>query len=155
MTPEDTTTSADVENPSPSAAVDAGTANTNNPYDSTYVNKKYKVYALSAFLLAAVALSIGLGVSLGGNGSDSSSNVNTEDDVVTNNPIITTDDVSAPKVYKARYIEQNGPIQAQVRIIDPSVVDGYNSCDELRDDIENALKHYANTLIVRESENDW
>lgn len=149
MTAEENTTSADVENPSPSAEVDANT-NTNNPNE-----KKYKVYALSAFLLAAVALSIGLGVSLGGNGSDSSSNVSTEDDVVTNNPIITTDDVSAPKVYKARYLEQNGPIQAQVRIIDPSVVDGYNSCDELRDDIENALKHYANTLIVRESENDW
>ena len=149
MTPEDTTTSADVENPSPSAeVVPANTAN--NTYE-----KKYKVYALSAFLLAAVALSIGLGVSLGDNGSDSSSNVSTEDDVVTNNPIITTDDVSAPKVYKARYLEQNGPIQAQVRIIDPSVLDGYNSCDELRDDIENALKHYANTLIVRESENDW
>ena len=41
MTAEENTTSADVENPSPSAEVD-GTANTNNPYDSTYANKKYK-----------------------------------------------------------------------------------------------------------------
>ena len=150
MTADDETTGgADVENPTPSAAeVDGDTANinNNNPYERSYANKKYKVYALSAFLLAAVALAIGLGVSLDGNaGSDSSAN----------NISAEEDDVSAPKVYKARYLEQNGPIQAQVRIIDPSVVDGYNSCDELRDDIENALKHYANTLIVRESENNW
>eukprot|EP00571_Detonula_confervacea_P009424 CAMPEP_0172328374 /NCGR_PEP_ID=MMETSP1058-20130122/60317_1 /TAXON_ID=83371 /ORGANISM="Detonula confervacea, Strain CCMP 353" /LENGTH=1083 /DNA_ID=CAMNT_0013045487 /DNA_START=93 /DNA_END=3345 /DNA_ORIENTATION=+ len=66
-----------------------------------------------------------------------------------------TVDVSAPQVYKTQYLESNGPILSKVRIISPAVAQGYNSCDELRDDILNALKHYANSIIVRESKDDW
>jgi len=37
---------------------------------------------------------------------------------------------------------------------DPSVADGYESCDDLRDDILNAVKWLANSIIVQESASD-
>jgi DNA excision repair protein ERCC-4 len=40
-------------------------------------------------------------------------------------------------------------------MIDPSAVNSYNSCDSLKDDIIEALKHFANSIITSEVTNDW
>lgn len=56
-----------------------------------------------------------------------------------------------PQVYTRQYLNSNGPIESKLRIIDPSVTDGYESCDDLRDDILNAVKWLANSIIVQES----
>ena len=56
-----------------------------------------------------------------------------------------------PQVYTRQYLNSNGPIESKLRIIDPSVADGYESCDDLRDDILNAVKWLANSIIVQES----
>jgi hypothetical protein len=39
-------------------------------------------------------------------------------------------------------------------MINPGVANGYDSCDALKDDITNALKHYANMVIVSEKSNN-
>ena len=49
-----------------------------------------------------------------------------------------------------QYLDSVGPIETKVRIIDPSVVNGYNSCNDLKDDILNALNHYVSTIIAQE-----
>lgn len=54
-----------------------------------------------------------------------------------------------------QFIESNGPIEAKVRMIDPTAVQSYDSCDSLKDDIVNALKFFANSIIVNEVSNDW
>jgi hypothetical protein len=54
-------------------------------------------------------------------------------------------------MYKRQYISSNGPIESKIRLIDPSVADGYESCGGLRDDILNAVKYLANSIIVQES----
>lgn len=232
-------TSGDIENPTPSATA-CGSKSKDDP------NKKWKVIALSTFLLTAVVLTIVLGVTLGndGGGSDSSPNTSTgkkcagerfsEGDFIENvgwecvnstsydgtastcgpdgqiietkmeftcaesapycvqcgprgngaawclstpttdrdcdeqtpptEPVQendttspTTVDVSAPQVYKTQYLESKGPIlSAKVRMINPAVAQGYSSCDDLKDDILNALKHFANSIIVSESQySDW
>ena len=65
------------------------------------------------------------------------------------------DDVSAPQVYKAQYLASNGPILANVRMINPGVANGYSSCIDLKEDMRNALWHYANTVIVRERDSSY
>ena len=55
-----------------------------------------------------------------------------------------------------QYISSVGPIDSRLRIIDPSVADGYESCTDLREDILNAVKYLANSIIVSESvPNEW
>ena len=36
-----------------------------------------------------------------------------------------------------------------------SCTDGYEQCSDLRKDIENAVNHYANNLIMREATSEW
>ena len=143
----------------------------NNPYKTKQSNKKPKVIALSLFLLCAVILSIALGTTLNNSSTSSANEVegtnNGGDTLGEDEPIVdviptSTDEnnnedttPTIPTIYKAQYLDNNGPIISKVRIIDSSVANGYDSCIDLRDDIENALKHYANNLIVRESKNDY
>lgn len=66
------------------------------------------------------------------------------------------DETIAPQVFKAQFLESKGPILTKpVRVIDPTVANGYESCDDLREDMLNALKFYANSVILREMNNDW
>ncbi|KAL7522694.1 hypothetical protein ACHAWX_007636, partial [Stephanocyclus meneghinianus] len=60
-----------------------------------------------------------------------------------------------PQSSATQYLTSNGPLEAKVRMIDPTAVDSYDSCDALKEDIINALKHFANTIIVGEKANDW
>ena len=57
--------------------------------------------------------------------------------------------------FTTQFLASNGPILSRVRMINPNVANGYDSCDALKDDIINALKHFANSIIVSESSNDW
>ena len=54
-----------------------------------------------------------------------------------------------------QFIQSNGPLESKVRMIDPTAVQSYGSCDALREDIINALKHFANSIITNEISNDW
>ena len=153
----------DIENPNPepqaatglSSNASDGASGKNDP------NKKRKVVALSAFLLFAVVLSIVLGVTLPSGGNDTSSqNVSADKGdegttLPTDAPPEGEDEAEAPQVYKNQYLASMGPIVSSVRIINPGVANGYDNCDDLRDDMLNALKHYANTIIVGELRNNW
>ena len=74
-------------------------------------------------------------------------------------PIKETEDevtASTPTQVVMQYISSVGPIDSRLRIIDPSVADGYESCPDLREDILNAVKYLANSIIVSESmPNEW
>ncbi|KAL9186358.1 hypothetical protein ACHAXT_005596 [Thalassiosira profunda] len=61
-----------------------------------------------------------------------------------------------PTVYQRRYLKQNGPIKTKVRIIDPEVASGYETCAEAREDIRQALGHFANKIITEQTKyNSW
>lgn len=165
----------DVENPNPPtdvAVVDG------------VVKKKWKTVGLGAFVLAVIALLIGLGVTLGGttgsntdsvtNASSANANVNADvvvdedgvvgvvpstesTDVTTTNPEYPNPNLQGAQVKGKQYLtSNNGPIDSRVRIMDPSVADGYESCTDLREDIINAVKYLANSIIVAEAvPNEW
>jgi len=198
MMVEDNISSADVENQSQPAA-------TTDTTSTTYTNKKPKVIALIVFLLVAVVLAITLPLTIGRNNNNSTDSSNgsttnsdggtsSEGDDSSNQDASTDNNLGASplvQVYKSQYLDSNGPIQAQVRIMDPSVTgksalvyihltfiylicclckpctnrevnvsslssaDGYEQCSDLRKDIENAVNHYANNLIMREATSEW
>jgi len=137
MMVEDNISSGDVENQSQPAATTDTTAT--NPYSKNYTHKKWKVIALASFLLVAVVLAITLPLTIGSNNSkstDSSNGSSTNsdggkskegvDDSSTQDGASSTDNylgASSPtvQVYKSQFLDSNGPIKAQVRIMDPSV----------------------------------
>jgi len=45
--------------------------------------------------------------------------------------------------------------QSRVRIASPDIANGYSSCDDLKEDIVEALKFYANSIIMSEQTNNW
>jgi len=132
---EDNISSGDVENQSQPAATTDTTAT--NPYSKNYTHKKWKVIALASFLLVAVVLAITLPLTIGSNNNNStdSSNGSANSDGGTSNEgkdLSTQDGASSTdnnlgassppvQVYKSQFLDSNGPIQAQVRIMDPSV----------------------------------
>lgn len=143
MTEEPTPTASDIEAPNPtspssepSPAVNAAATNANRP-------KKWKVISLGVVVLAIVAVAIALGVTLGGN-NDAPTSVNSNNNA---------ESTPASQASKARYLDNVGPIESKVRIIDPSVVNGYNSCGDLKDDILNALNYYVSSIIASEMQN--
>ena len=48
------------------------------------------------------------------------------------------------------YYRSEGPLLAQVKMISPSVANGYETCSDLETDISEALKHYANQVIMEQ-----
>jgi len=136
MMVEDNVSSGDVENQSQPAAT-TDTTSTTNPYSKNYTHKKWKVIALASFLLVAVILAITLPLTIGSNNNsnsaDSSNGSTTNSDGGTSGDDSSTQDgasstdnnlgASSPpvQVYKSQFLDSNGPIQAQVRIMDPSV----------------------------------
>ena len=51
------------------------------------------------------------------------------------------------------FLKSPGPIQARIRLASPAIANGYTSCEDLKDDIRNAIKHLANTIIMEQSKN--
>ncbi len=62
---------------------------------------------------------------------------------------------TTPTVDESTYLVSPGPIQARIRMATADIANGYTSCDDLKDDIRNALKHLANSIIAEESRNGW
>ena len=62
---------------------------------------------------------------------------------------------TTPTVDESTYLVSPGPIQARIRMATADIANGYTSCDDLKDDIRNALKHLANSIIVDQSRNGW
>jgi len=203
----------DIENPpvvQPTDAAGANTSNNNNPnhdpYHRNLTHKKWKVVALSFFLVAVVVIAIALGVTLGnkdnGDNATTTSSQNTAiggvtatdgplsngapNDVTTGStsdgntagddtePSNTeggneeaTDEITdsgtavesdGPAVVQeepsTEFLKPNGPLLSKVRMINPSITNGYPTCSVLEEDIRNALKHYANSIISSEMNYD-
>jgi hypothetical protein len=172
--------SADIENPPTTSAV-VKPKNYHNNTPSSDPNKKLKLALVSTFLLVVVVLATVLGISFQGRSnansgaSSSSSNNNDDKDVeekgelFTNNntavTLISTSTVSIMEqsaestpssssiTVESTYLVSPGPIEARIRMAGPNTADGYTSCADLKDDILNALKHLANTIIVEQSKN--
>lgn len=64
-------------------------------------------------------------------------------------------DTEVPPVVQAKFLRSSGPLESRVRIASPDIANGYSSCDDLKDDIVEALKFYANSIIMSEQSNDW
>eukprot|EP00585_Thalassiosira_rotula_P013334 CAMPEP_0196131514 /NCGR_PEP_ID=MMETSP0910-20130528/1486_1 /TAXON_ID=49265 /ORGANISM="Thalassiosira rotula, Strain GSO102" /LENGTH=919 /DNA_ID=CAMNT_0041390991 /DNA_START=228 /DNA_END=2987 /DNA_ORIENTATION=- len=65
--------------------------------------------------------------------------------------LVTEDSINTPQVFRVQYLQSNnGPIESRVRIANPGIADGYNSCADLKGDILNAIKYYMNSFIVSE-----
>ena len=119
-------------------------------------------YYRSIFLAAVVILAIALGITLGGSNNSESASSNATGDVVetTSNsndePTLEVD--GTPPIspnFQVEYLESVGPIPSRVRMANPTVANGYNSCMDMKDDILNALNYHFNSIIVNESENSW
>ena len=164
----------DLENPTP---LNSAPATTNES------RKKWRIALISTILVAVVAVSVTLAVMLPRqNDAPTISSSAQSETVVSSNdvPSVSSNDpgpvgttstdssssssssdsssfaTSAPPQSSAtQYLTSNGPLEAKVRMIDPTAVDSYDSCDALKEDIINALKHFANTIIVGEKANDW
>eukprot|EP00986_Skeletonema_menzelii_P004516 scaffold1543_cov128-Skeletonema_menzelii.AAC.11 len=136
----------DIENPPPV------TASKTNPHNNTPDrNNKIKILLLSAFLLVVIVLSVALGVTLQGNPTNNVEGVGDGEEALT-----VEEEVTYPTVEEeATYLVSPGPIPARIRMATPTIANGYTSCADLKDDIRNALKHLANTIIVDQSRNGW
>lgn len=117
-------------------------------------------------------MAIALGITLGGsNNNESTSSKSTGDVVETistipntttsnSNDQIPTLEVDGspdpiPPSFQVEYLESVGPIPSRVRIANPTLTNGYNSCMDMRDDILNAVKYHLNSIIVSESDKSW
>jgi len=148
----------DIENPPPKSSV----AVKNNPHNNTPSNdpnKKLKIALLSTFLLVVVVLAIALGVTLQGNtNNNTSSSPSTNDETGEGGKGETSPELlgqTTPSVDEATYLVSPGPIEARIRMATADIANGYTSCADLKDDILNALKHLANTVIVEQSKYGW
>ncbi len=146
----------DIENPSP-AVVEEKSRETSQDHPNDSVKKKWLLLAFIA-VVVCIALGLGLGLGLGLQGTPASSTSNGGEkeeegkgEVPTNNDVDTT----TPTIAESTYLDSPGPIQARIRMASANIANGYTSCNDLRDDIENALKHLANTIIVEQSKYDW
>lgn len=152
----------DIENPPPTAS---SAAAKKNPHNNTHTpindpNKKLKLKLLSAFLLVVVVLSVALGVTFQGNtNSNTSSSPSTNDEKREGGKEESSPEEllgqTTPTVDESTYLVSPGPIQARIRMATADIANGYTSCDDLKDDIRNALKHLANSIIAEESRNGW
>lgn len=146
----------DIENPSP-AVVEEKSRETSQDHPNDNAKKKWLLLAFIA-VVVCIALGLGLGLGLGLQGTPASSTSNGGEkeeegkgEVPTNNNVDTT----TPTIAESTYLDSPGPIQARIRMASANIANGYTSCNDLRDDIENALKHLANTIILEQSKYDW
>ncbi|KAL7457352.1 hypothetical protein ACHAWC_008907 [Mediolabrus comicus] len=146
----------DIENPSP-AVVEEKSRETSQDHPNDNAKNKWLLLAFIA-VVVCIALGLGLGLGLGLQGTPASSTSNGGEkeeegkgEVPTNNNVDTTTSTIA----KSTYLDSPGPIQARIRMASANIANGYTSCNDLRDDIENALKHLANTIILEQSKYDW
>lgn len=166
----------DIENPSP--AVVEEKKSQDHPNDNA--KKKWLLLTFIA-VVVCIALGLGLGLGLGLQGTPAASSTSNggekeeegKGEVPTNNNVTSTssptvisssnttssssatDTTTPTTIAESTYLDSPGPIQARIRMASANIANGYTSCNDLRGDIENALKHLANTIIVEQSKYDW
>lgn len=54
---------------------------------------------------------------------------------------------------KVRYLDnpEGGGKKSKVRIVDPTVTRGYESCDDLKEDLRNAVNFFIDSVIAQEA----
>jgi hypothetical protein len=58
---------------------------------------------------------------------------------------------NALKSTASEYYTSTGPLQARVKMVSPSILDGYETCSDLERDITEALKLYMDEFIMNEA----
>ncbi|KAL7517624.1 hypothetical protein ACHAWX_002531 [Stephanocyclus meneghinianus] len=127
-------------------------------------------------VIAALSVAIVLGVVLGRNGSSSDDGVSTSaalgSSIAQRSPVIESheemfspgaagntptmqtvieSEPDAVKSITTEYYTSDGPLQARVRMVSPSILNGYETCSDLESDITEALKLYMNEFIMYEA----
>jgi DNA excision repair protein ERCC-4 len=70
-------------------------------------------------------------------------------------PTVETAIESEPDAIKSiasEYYTSPGPLQARVKMVSPSILDGYETCSDLESDVTEALKLYMDEFIMNEAE---
>jgi hypothetical protein len=149
---------ADVENPQAAvdniaSAMSGGNISSNARRENSSSTAKAVKLGL---VLIAVAGAITLGVVLGLNSSPSAPN-SMESTTSTSSASSTVQESAlaaaaeskpaAVKTIKQEYFTSPGPLDARVRAVSPSIINGYDTCTDLENDIIEALKLYMNDYI--------
>jgi len=66
---------------------------------------------------------------------------------------ISTPTIEFPEQESIPYYRSVGPLLAHVKMVSPSIAKGYATCSDLEKDISDALKHYANRVILEQAAN--
>jgi DNA excision repair protein ERCC-4 len=105
-------------------------------------------------VLVAVASAIILGVVFGLDGSngkpdrmESTATSSASSTVQENALVAATESKPAAAANKQEYFTSPGPLDARVRAVSPSIINGYDTCTDLEYDIIEALKLYVNNYI--------
>lgn len=142
---------SDVENPSPAANVNAPP--NSSAKCNTFLTSKAVKLALG---LTAVAGAVALGVVLGLNSSSDEPEVVQAASSATSvkSSLVADDNESGKKTKstKQEFYSSSGPLEAKVRMVTPSITDGYETCSDLEKDITEALKLYMSNYINSEAE---
>ncbi len=169
---------SDVENPSVSMD-NIASAIINNKTSTTNARRggipRFSSKAIKfGLVIAALSVAIVLGVVLGRNGSSSDDGVPSSaasgTSIAQKSPVIegheeiyspgatgdtpTTETAAsepAVKLTTTEYYTSAGPLEARVRMVSPSILNGYEICSDLESDITEALKLYMNEFIMNEA----
>eukprot|EP00956_Cyclotella_meneghiniana_P021419 scaffold39038_cov78-Cyclotella_meneghiniana.AAC.4 len=149
----------DVENPAPADSnIDSGSTNTQGEGNARSTSKAVKLGLILVAAVGAIALGAVLGLKSDGGaeasglapqaGSTANSLAQKSTSVVDGtapNP------VKVKKSTKDGYYTSPGPLGAHVKMVSPSIVNGYETCSDLEIDITEAIKLYMNDFINSEA----
>jgi DNA excision repair protein ERCC-4 len=171
---------SDVENPSVSidniaSAIINNNTSTANARREGIPRSASKAIKLG-LVIAALSVALVLGVVLGRNGSSSDDGVSTSaasgTSIAQKSPVIESheemyslgvtgktqtmqtaieSEPDAVESITTEYYTSAGPLQARVRMVSPSILNGYETCSDLESDITEALKLYMNEFIMNEA----
>ncbi|KAL3795470.1 hypothetical protein HJC23_000828 [Cyclotella cryptica] len=171
---------SDVENPSVSidniaSAIDNTNTSTANARSEGIPRSVPKALKLG-LVIAVLSVAVVLGVALGRNGSSSDDGVSTlaasGGSIAQQSPVMEShEEMYAPgatgntptmqtavepkpdavKSIATEYYTSAGPLQARVRMVAPSILNGYETCSDLESDITEALKLYMDEFIMNEA----
>jgi hypothetical protein len=117
---------------------------------SSSISRSLKV----GLVLVAVASAIILGVVFGLDGSngkpdrmESTATSSASSTVQESALVAATESKPAAAANKQEYFTSPGPLDARIRAVSPSIINGYDTCTDLENDIIEALKLYVNNYI--------
>jgi hypothetical protein len=137
---------SDVENPSPAANVNTP-PNNSAQCNSFSTSKAVKL----ALLLTAMAGAVALGVVLGLNSSSDKPEVVQAASLASSVKSVQVENNASGKDTKSKKTS-SGLLEAKVKSVSSSVIEGYETCSDLEKDITEALKLYISNYISSEAE---